>query len=401
MRIDKVERDRSVVFGVRKEVSMRNSVLVLLVGVMAFPSLAWAEPEESHLILWEKATSDSYAVKIETTEDVNGNLWLVDNTEFVENYGDPNFYVGIVGDLDGDRQSEFGLFGKVGGLDGNLYYRDFVVGSEGWELGSMLYSSGNFGDFYNYIPMMGNIDGNDGDEFVIYGRDTVPGLNGDIYYKYMVPDGDGGVVFDSNGIHSLGNLGDPLNYELHFGDINGDGRDEAILWGTDVIPSLNGDVYFRYIIPNGAGGFQLDMSALYSLGNFGDPCNYAGFFHDMDADGRDEFVLYQRTADFILWKKILDDGFGGLMFGEMNSMYTSNVFTGDFGNPDEFIPFMAYLNVCDNPLKMDTNSDCQIDAADLKNLASEWLSPYDLVNFADMASEWLTCGYADTGNCWQ
>ena len=347
-----------------------NIIMLLMVFVV------WTQASSgNHLILWEEATTDVFSV--EMLEDPN----LSSTVRELGSYGDPNVYIGLMGDIDGDLQSEFCLYGKVPGLDGNIYYRDF---DSNGNLGSALYSVGNLGDATNYIPVLGDIDGDGRDEAILWGTGAIPSLNGNIYFRYIIDSGSGGAVLDMTSLNYLGNLGDAVNYEIHFGDINGDGQDEALLWGTNNIPSLNGDLYFRYITDDGSGGYTLDMSSFNSLGNIGDPNNYDLIFHDMDGDGTDEAVISQQTAPYILWKKIIDDGFGNL---ELDDTYTevpaSALYTVDFGNPDEFIPYMASFNICDNPLQSDVNTDCQV----------------DLLDFAALASEWLDCGYTDPADC--
>ena len=56
---------------------------------------------------------------------------------------------------------------------------------------------------------------------------------------------------------------------------------------------------------------------------------------------------------------------------------------------------------CSEPPSMELNGDCLVTFEDFAMLAEDWLDTNDFDDLADMASQWLECGYDIQGVCWQ
>ena len=175
-------------------------------------------------------------------------------------------------------------------------------------------------------------------EPALYGKEAIPSLNGDLYYKNLLPDGSGGLIVEGGGGNYAGNFGDAVNYIPLVGDIDADGVDELALYGTGVnYAHLDGDLIFKDIEDNGSGGWTLG-SVLHDAGNFGDSTNYIPLLGDITGDGRDELAIFLKSTGAIYYKQFVDNGSGGLVLSSTMEVL------GSLGDAANYIPLMGDLN---------------------------------------------------------
>ena len=189
-----------------------------------------------------------------------------------------------------------------------------------------------------YDAFMGDIDGDHCDEMIVYKQ----GIG--FYARKLISDGSGGLMLDSSFTNFLGNWGG-VGYKGFAGDVDGDSKDEMIVYNTGGDFSFNS----RKVISNGSGGFMLDASSQDNLGIWGGT-GYDAFMGDLNGDGHDEMLVYNSGSSFTFYsRKLISDGSGGLMLDGSSQdnlgIWGGTGYKGFMGdiNGDNFDEMIVYL----------------------------------------------------------
>jgi len=154
------------------------------------------------------------------------------------------------------------------------------------------------------------------------------------------------------------------------GDLDGDGVTDIAV-GSNMCYgegcSSTGAIWILFLNPDGTVKNHQKIGD--AVGNF------TGVLDDVDQFGRSITYLGDLNNDGIgdiaVGANQDDDG-GGSSYSDRGAVW---------------VLFLAYD--CPYTLEGDINVDCKVDYFDIKEIADQWLSPYDFIDFALMAKNWL------------
>lgn len=144
--------------------------------------------------------------------DGSGGSMLTPGAEdYLSYYGNSMFTV-LTGDLDGDGIDEFLIYGTDSLVAGKAYAKDLVPdGVGGWKIDGIQDYLDRWGGTTD-TALMGDVDGDGDDEFFLYGS------SGQLSVRHFKSDGGGGYEFDTASEDVLGSWGDstyqPLTGDL-------------------------------------------------------------------------------------------------------------------------------------------------------------------------------------------